>query len=374
MLSQVYFGAFFRIRVDTPRMPAPEQPPPVPQPAKSRRKVLWLLIPVGALFLVEAGARLLPIGPSIYSPRRLEPEGKVPFVESAEGLYLYRPNASFASVYDLAGDKRGYLKPDGRIAYEINSLGLRGGAIVSAKRAGLFRVICLGDSLTFGEGVRVADTYPARLQVLMSSDSRRGDVEVANAGVQGFGTVEEVKFFEAHCASLSPDVVILQFFLNDAMPFAETIRLNDAQSSELGRSGMARVSKVWEIFERRGHSKRLQEQYFRAIRDSFESPRWRECKEALNGLNERAKLARFRLVVVIFPVLWGLDGVYPFGEEHALVRRACEQVGAECVDLFDSFRGRRSEDLWVHPTDQHPNEIAHKLAAEAVAARLSQRK
>jgi hypothetical protein len=31
------------------------------------------------------------------------------------------------------------------------------------------------------------------------------------------------------------------------------------------------------------------------------------------------------------------------------------------------FRGRRTADLWVHPVDHHPNEVAHRLAAESLA-------
>jgi hypothetical protein len=37
------------------------------------------------------------------------------------------------------------------------------------------------------------------------------------------------------------------------------------------------------------------------------------------------------------------------------------------VDLRETLRGRPAESLWVHPVDHHPNEIAHRLAAEALA-------
>jgi hypothetical protein len=29
--------------------------------------------------------------------------------------------------------------------------------------------------------------------------------------------------------------------------------------------------------------------------------------------------------------------------------------------------GRSTAELWVHPVDHHPNEIAHRLAAESLA-------
>jgi hypothetical protein len=36
------------------------------------------------------------------------------------------------------------------------------------------------------------------------------------------------------------------------------------------------------------------------------------------------------------------------------------------LDLLDTFRGHDEKSLWVHPTDHHPNEAAHALAAEAI--------
>ena len=36
------------------------------------------------------------------------------------------------------------------------------------------------------------------------------------------------------------------------------------------------------------------------------------------------------------------------------------------MDLRDAFPGFNGPELWVHETDQHPNEKAHELAAAAV--------
>jgi hypothetical protein len=34
--------------------------------------------------------------------------------------------------------------------------------------------------------------------------------------------------------------------------------------------------------------------------------------------------------------------------------------------------GRSTAELWVHPVDHHPNEIAHRLAAESLAPVVTQ--
>jgi hypothetical protein len=33
----------------------------------------------------------------------------------------------------------------------------------------------------------------------------------------------------------------------------------------------------------------------------------------------------------------------------------------------------RDEDLWVHPSDHHPNEVAHRLAGEAIESFIRKR-
>jgi hypothetical protein len=330
--------------------------------------VLALIV---GLLLAEAMVRVLHLGPPVYAAHHFEPREGIPFTQLKDGPIVYQPNVTFASVYDPAGDSRDYLGPDGRIVYEINQYGMRGPAVPTAEAGGAYRVICLGDSITFGEGVRYPDTYPAQLQKLLTQTMPDRRVEVINAGVQAYGTKEEAAFYLLQCAPFRPDAVVLGFFLNDAIDFSETIRQNEAMTKNLQISIFARVSRICEIIERRWQTARIQHDYFDSIRRSFSSPAWTECKQVLAGMVRVSREDRFRFVVVVFPVLWQLDEGYPFRDLHAEVLRACREAGCECIDLLDVFQGRPAEGLWVHPTDQHPNEIAHHLAAEAVARRLS---
>ena len=333
-----------------------------------------LLVAVAGMLLVavlsETAVRLLRCGPPVYEPRRFEPRGGVPFTTLPGGILAYQPNTVFCSVYDPAGDSRGYLGPTGRIEYRINRLGLRGPDPPPAKPPNTLRVICLGDSFTFGEGVREEDTWPARLQAALIDSGRHGGVEVINAGVQGHGTKESVALYVAHLRSLRPDVVLLGFVLNDAVPFAETIRLNEAATRRPTLSWAARVSRLWEIIERGQIAAEQERQFADSLRRSFDSEAWRDARELLGGMKQLGDEDGFRFVVLVFPVLIELNPDYPFADLHARVAEACHAAGVEYLDLFEVFRGQRGPELWVHPTDQHPNEVAHRLAAKAVAERL----
>ena len=59
------------------------------------------------------------------------------------------------------------------------------------------------------------------------------------------------------------------------------------------------------------------------------------------------------------------DG-YAFGPIHETVRSHAEQLSIPVLDLLPVFSGFSGPELWVHPNDQHPNEVAHERAAEAL--------
>ncbi len=323
------------------------------------------------VLLAESAARIFGLGRPVYQVRRFEPGSGVPFMQIPNGPLIYQPNVTFASIYDPAGDTRGYFPSDGRITYRINELGLRGPALPVEKPPDSFRIICLGDSFTFGEGVREEDTYAARLRECLAGVMPGRHIEVMNAGVQAYDAKDAAALYLMRCTSFRPDVVTLGFFLNDATDSAQTIRINEAMTAEYQLSFMAKVSRIWEVFERGRRARRIQRDYFETTHRSFQSTGWTDCKKVLHGMEQVSREDGFRFVVVLFPVLWELDGQYPFEDIHRLIKDACREAGCECIDLLDVYRGREAEYLWVHPTDHHPNEIAHRLAADRIAEYLT---
>lgn len=321
---------------------------------------------LGVALLVEVAVRVAGLAPPVYAPRRYEPDGRVPFVVHADGRFFYQPNTTFSSVYDPRGDTREHLGTDGRVTYRLNNLGLRGPDVTPAKPDGTLRIVCLGDSFTFGEGVREEQTYPAMLQGMLDHRMVPGPVEVINAGVQGYGTLEELYLFGLVCDPLQPDVVTLGFVLNDATDLQETIRHNDEASRAFEPSLPGRVSALWQMFERQREARRLEQAFIDTTRKSFESSRWNDTRTALRGMNEYSRERGFTFVVVIFPMFTRLDRDYPFEDLHRKVAGACTDVGIAHLDLLDAFRGRSAETYWVHPVDHHPNRLVHGEATRRI--------
>ena len=119
---------------------------------------------------------------------------------------------------------------------EINDLGFRGQLPdPELDGDGGLRVVCLGDSFTFGWGVEDADTYPVQLEAALEellaarvagdtadSGPRRSPVgaEVLNVGLPGYNTWQEHRLYEKLVRPMAPDVVVLGWYLNDLDPLS----------------------------------------------------------------------------------------------------------------------------------------------------------
>jgi hypothetical protein len=92
-----------------------------------------------------------------------------------------------------------------------NAIGLRGGELLELGARP--RILILGDSQTFGHGVRDEAPYPRRLQEFFEAQGQA--VEVINAGMQGFGSDQSYKLFNQRLRGLRPDLVIFAHYWND---------------------------------------------------------------------------------------------------------------------------------------------------------------
>jgi len=107
-------------------------------------------------------------------------------------------------------------RPEFRVPVRINEAGFRGGPLPGAKPPGVYRIVALGDSFTFGYGVRERQAYPARLaRRLNARTGGRPGVEVVNLGVPGAGPLDYLWHLEHTGLALQPDLVVVGLFAND---------------------------------------------------------------------------------------------------------------------------------------------------------------
>ena len=140
---------------------------------------------------------------------------------------LFRPWMAVDPVFswrNIPGVEVGPVeRSDGRVIdAQINALGFRGPQVPRPKSAGVVRIVCLGDSATFGviqpdrpggEHVPII-SYPEELRLLLEDEKRTG-VEVINAGVIGYSSSHGLRQLVLQILELDPDVVTFRFGAND---------------------------------------------------------------------------------------------------------------------------------------------------------------
>ncbi|MFH1799905.1 MAG: SGNH/GDSL hydrolase family protein [Candidatus Omnitrophota bacterium] len=304
--------------------------------------------------------------------------------------YVSEPSVDIQFVYD--GDPRGYFGPGNKIDHRTNLLGFRGKEFQFDKPERVFRMAFLGDSFTFGEGVKFEDTYPEQVAGLLTREyAPRGiTFESYNFGVGGYNTAQELFLLNNIVLEAQPDLIVLGFTLNDAEPKLFTFDPVTRVQKKRPREGLTLegeserrppqtfwfrsrlIQWVWQTLSRQKSSKKTVNYYRDLYRPG--APAWEETKTSLRQLLRVCESRRIHCYVICFPLLHQLNSEYPFKNIHALIR---SEVLAEpspfihFLDLYDSFKGKKDTALWVHPTDQHPNEIGHAIAAQALFESIS---
>jgi hypothetical protein len=315
---------------------------------------------------------------------------------AAPVMYVNTPSSCIKFVYD--GNPRGYFGPSNEVEHTTNQMGFRGpelaiehrdGRLVANKPEGTVRMVFLGDSFTFGEGVRDEDTYPARTAGLLKKEHPSGAprFEACNLGVGGYNTTQELVLFEYLGVKLLPDCVVLGYVLNDAEPplFQVDPLTNQPRRATraieegagdpvppdqwLYRLRTARL--LWQLAANRDRARRTVAHYQALYQDG--SAGWQESRRALRQIIVRCHQDRIPCYIVLFPILYELSDAYPFQAIHEKIRAEVESQGATLIDLFPRLKGQRAETLWVHPADHHPNELVQRIAAEELAAALRAR-
>lgn len=102
------------------------------------------------------------------------------------------------------------------VPVHINSLGFRDDREYSlAKGPSTFRILVLGDSVTFGHGSVAEHTYPLLLEQKLKRWRPEVDWQVWNLAVPGYNTSQELAQLLQVGPAYQPDLVIVGFFDND---------------------------------------------------------------------------------------------------------------------------------------------------------------
>lgn len=278
---------------------------------------------------------------------------------------IYRRSANPYLRYELL--------PQAKFSAEvyINSDGFRGPQYSIPKPANTFRIIMLGDSETLSIKLSGKDTLPAQLETLLNQSSRVVHYEVLNFGVEGYNTFQESEQLRTKGLKYNPDLVILNYCLNDPDPgeyyFNKSFLM---RHSALVRYFSYRIKKAAIKRERRRLNIRTEiEQYYYLHQPKFFAP----VKEAILEIADIARKRREKLVVVIFACsstsVTDFKEHYPYRTLHELVK-GIKSENIVCIDLIDEFNrlGMTPQQVSINYIydESHKNAAALKVSANHI--------
>jgi len=127
-------------------------------------------------------------------------------------FYRFRPNLRI-SLTDVMAPPG--VRARTRWTLTTNSKGFAGPAVPYGPHPGIFRVVCMGDSSTFGWGVEAGDAYPAVLEQELRRRHPDLRIEVVNLGVCGYSSFQGRILMDQEAKGYLPDVVTLSYGSND---------------------------------------------------------------------------------------------------------------------------------------------------------------
>ena len=324
----------------------------------------------------------------------------------AEGILRWREEAWKNAVHFEAGFRWLEYDPvlgwrntpgfrDGDIV--INSLSFRGPPTATQKRAGTLRVVCAGDSRTFGtwldsRRVRFDNAYPPLLQA-MAAATGTARPEVINAGVIGYSSAQGLRQFQMRILALDPDVLVVSFGFNDhayawnaalrslepRTPWARALlyRFGDVRTVQFGLrlyQGLAphpapfavrwvdpdeygyNLRRFAEVSRRHGVRLVFLTQALRPIEQGESPPAFpteqRPDPYAIIGARDLADLHRLA------------------GEYQGVLRLVAAETGTPVADAAAAFAAHRGEPLFGRYDLVHPNPTGARLIAQTVYATL----
>lgn len=259
-----------------------------------------------------------------------------------------------------------------------NAQGLRAEGPLETKKPGAIRIVCLGDSVTFGYRVppvwpeRPTDydptwlPYPRLLEKSLRAANPGREVEVINLAVPGYTSHQGLAWLGRDINTLNPDLIIASFGWND-------VSFSDAPDRETIKTTSTAVVLRWLINHSQAFahmtkwlSSRKQGSPVQSGRQS--APRVSE-QEYLDNMNSIVSLARERGAGVIVVAAPYRDKVTNPPEAELMVRyrkalRAEMQrrriAFLEITELTDA--AYPSNEGWFGELI-HPNHMGHRLMA-----------
>lgn len=341
-----------------------------PQPVRASWKfnIFLSFASIGVAFLLlEAGLRFF------------APVGKPP-AKSSSSL----PAAEYWATYDPDIGYR--LNPK---FGDINSEGLRDHPV--QPKNGRFRILFLGDSLGY-YGDTVDDTFVGHFRSSLRQNPRYQSVDVLNACIKGYSNYQEILFLKKYGLPLEPDMVGVEFCLNDLHKFLHKFQVKDGklvpesyQFTEEARNNnrslarrlayksrllvwlrdnlpIARRALVWQT------SRGFSFDYNTDVGLAWQDGPWASIETQLLEFKQLGEQHHFPVFIALFPLGVQYDAGYlARNKEYVLkpqrkLKEICDRLSIPFYDLYPHLRADLFDKDGIHLTPEGRRSVGRRIA------------
>ena len=274
---------------------------------------------------------------------------------------------------------------------ENNRYGFRERDFASPKPSGVYRIMVLGDSFTWGAGLAVEERYTAIAEALLNEASHRSrfEFEVLNFGLRAAPTTDERDVLRDYKDLVNPDLIVVGFCINDPQSKEtnysierETLDTSSAGLAvravrDFGRdAGLRYLSDLlWDAFHSAAERAGLIPDWQDALQRTYEpsSDEWRSFVQAL--VDVKGMSDEMRLPPPIFSVLnhgrYSSDYVQGAGyvERYLAWSHQAEQAAREAGFVAynhedEILRLIGHEPMYLNVLDDHPAANLNRVYGE----------
>lgn len=241
----------------------------------------------------------------------------------------------------------------------LNEYGLRG-APIKQYTTKVRRILFLGNSVTLGWGVDEEHVLTTLIEKMFKKDGE--DVEVLNAGVGNYNAARYVELFMTKLTDLRPTDIVVHYHIRDAEKMTQTSGNWFMRNSQLAVT-------LWRVSDRfiEASGESLEKKYANIYKEDSEG--FLLMETALKRLSIYAKENNIRLYLVMQPELHDLRD-YKYTYVHSTMKKMADKYSYKFIDLLEGFKGMDQKDIWVMPTDPHPNALGHKIMADLIYSKI----
>lgn len=248
------------------------------------------------------------------------------------------------------------------IPIKTNGQGFRYDTLGPKKLDGEYRILFLGDSVTLNNYLPEEETFTGIAERLLRQDGLT-DVKLINASVEDIGLSEEIEILKEEGLSIHPDLVVVDFYLNDSRPpwgFDEELghpgffrRQSFAlewayQRFQLSRwyqqTGRERMR--WINGQYQFRNWQTDEGEFRSLVDlaaddwgaAWQPDSWKIVEKKLTELSRLSLQYGFSVILIAFPVKFQVKTVFVVNQPQAQLKRLAENYGFRFLDLLPALR------------------------------------